>query len=706
MAGSEARQGRRQRLLAGAFGVVALAVVVVALAVVGVGRGSGPDSVRLGRSTSVVLVSIPGLRWQDLDAVAAPTLEGLIEATALLSVRAIGLDTSIDEAYLTIGAGNRIDAPDADFVVRSAEQGSDVCVSQSVLESARRSAEDARAGARAGALGTALSDAGVDVSVWGRASAIAALMSEDGCVGAYSVGVPSMLPPGVSIVEVGDLTITDRALERREELEAIESRLAALVMPAEATVLVVAPAATGDAPEVTVAGVRSAVASALSDGAALVSATTRRADYVTLPDVAPTVLEVLGLEAPDSMNGTSIRVVDADGHGASSATTEVLDRRIAHLADLADRVAFRDRAVGPVSVVLVVVAVLCAVAALSRRSRVARMLAPVLLAYPTLTFLLGATPYHRLPLDAVVALLLFGSVALGACAVSVASRLGPAAPATALACVLWLVVMVDVVSGSRLQINTPLGYTPTIAGRFQGFGNLAFGLVAASGLAVAVGYALVVERTETPVPRTRRHDHRTPRVAVWWAAWVGAVTTIGVAAPAFGSDVGGTLAFVPGCAIGVATLAGVRLGWRRVALAVGVGAAVVVLGAWIDMQRPPDRRTHAGRFLGDLVDGDGWLVVRRKLASNLDMVTASVWSVLFALALGACAVAVWARRERMLGMLATRPVERAYLAGWSSVAALGFALNDSGIAVVAIMAVIGGAWTVSAVMPVTRREGR
>ncbi len=670
------------------------AIAVIALAAAGVLASSGPVSVPLDRAQSVVLVSIPGLRWQDLDAVDAPTLEGLLKATAMLSVRAIGTQTSRDEGYLTIGAGNRLDAPNASFELSSGSgvSGGQVCVSATVLEAAARSADDALAGAEAGALGRALTAAGVRTSVWGSAGAVAALMDDAGCVDAYSPDWPTSLPGGVSLVEVGDLTVTARARERRSTLESIETRLASLALADDATVLVVAPSAIDDQAQVTVAAVRIADSGKVG-GRSLVSATTRRADYVTLPDIAPTILEVLGLDIPDSMNGTAIGTVGTDT--ARSGGSQTSDTRVAQLADLADRVAFRDRAVGPVSVVLVVLGVACGVAGLMRRARLARMLAPVVVAYPTLTFALGATDYHRLPLDAVVALLLFGSLCVAACAVSLVSRYGPGAAVTLLAVTLWLLLVVDVITGGRLQINTPLGYTPTIAGRFQGFGNLAFGLVAAAGLVVAV--APVVVRPSL-VAR--------PSAAAAWAAWIGVITTVAVAAPAFGSDIGGTLAVVPAFAVTVASLAGLGLGWRRIVLILGAGTVVVGVAAWIDLQRPAGRRTHAGRFLDDIISGDGWLVVRRKLSSNIDILTSSVWSVLFAVVLGALVVAAWRQRTRLRQALDGRPVERAYLAGWATVAALGFALNDSGIAVPAIMTVVGGAWVVSMVLPVARRAGR
>ena len=54
----------------------------------------------------------------------------------------------------------------------------------------------------------------------------------------------------------------------------------------------------------------------------------------------------------------------------------------------------------------------------------------------------------------------------------------------ALGAVLGLLV-VDVVLGATLQLNTVFGYSPTVAGRFAGLGNLAFAQLAGSALLLA-----------------------------------------------------------------------------------------------------------------------------------------------------------------------------------------------------------------------------
>lgn len=677
---------QRRGVLHRGVAIVAVAIVAV-LVVVGFTAGSGPASQPLGRTDSVVIVSVPGLRWQDLVATETPALDAYLGRAGLMSVRAIGPETSVLEGHLTIGAGNRVEA---DSDVAAVVDGR--CI-PGVIESATRSAEDDLNGAVPGALGATLRAAGVTTSVFGPPEALAALMDVDGCVDRYAAELPDEVGTGVTVLAFVGLERVEVAVDRAALLRDIDARLAALTVPDGAIELLVAPSAVDDGAEVTVVGVRT---SADDPPGSLVSPTTRRADYVTLPDVAPAVLAAFGLETPESMNGTEMRATGAD----DADRTAQQDR----LADLAERVELRDRAVGPVSVVLVVLMVICGLAGIGGRARLARMTAPIVVAYPIVAFATGLVAYHQLPLNFVVVMIPVLATVLAAVAVSAASRLGPWAPVGALAASLWFVLVADVVTGGRLQINTPLGYTPTVAGRFQGFGNLSFGLVGVSAVVAAV---LLLHR---PAPETadRVGSPAAPALVppTWAAAFVGAVTAVAVAAPAFGSDVGGTLAIVPTFVVVVTMIAGRRVGWKPL-LAVGVGSVVLVTAlAALDMSRPASSRTHLGRFLDELLHGDGGLVIRRKMRGNLAILTSSFWSFVLIGVVLVGGVVVWRRRASMLPALEARPALRVFLAGFGIVAFLGFALNDSGLAVPAIMLAVAVPWVVASVVPIVKRAGR
>lgn len=642
-----------------------------------------PATEPLARAERLVLVSAPGLRWQDLDAVDTPNLDGLIGDSALLSIRAIGTSTSLLEGYVSWGAGNRVE-PSGEEQLAEVVDNCAAGLAAALADSANGDLN----GAVAGALGDALHGAGLSTAVFGSAESVAALMDGGGCVDRFGPAEAPVFDADVTLVEWRGLEVGGPAADRVEAVRALDAAVASWTIPADAAVALVAPMAVDAAAEVTVVAWRGIET---NDGpAALQSPSTRRAGYLTINDLAPTVLSVVGVAAPGSMNGTP-----AVAAGAVASTGE----RVQELADLSDRVAFRDRAITPVVATIAIGIVLCLVLWWRGRIRHARALAATTVAVPTVAFLSGATDYHFLPLWVYVVVVIVAAVGLAMAAAAAAqatSRNIPLATVDILAGALWLVLVVDLVTGGRLQINTPLGYTPTVAGRFQGLGNVSFGLLAVAGVATACAVHAVGERLG--------------RAVAWWATWwlvaVGAVTAVVVAAPRFGSDMGGTLAVVPSIAVAFAVAAGRRIGWRRiVVVAVATVGLVMVLGL-LDHARPATDQTHLGRFVGRLLDGEAGLVVRRKLQGNLELFTASVFPLLGMIVVLGAALYAWRRRSELATLLRDRRATRAFLTGFGTVAILGMALNDSGIAVPAVMLAVAVPWVLYSVARVPERAAR
>jgi hypothetical protein len=246
----------------------------------------------------------------------------------------------------------------------------------------------------------------------------------------------------------------------------------------------------------------------------------------------------------------------------------------------------------------------------------------------------------------------------------------------------WVVQVVDLVSGGDLQLNTTFGYSPIVAGRFQGIGNLAFALL--------VGAALVVATAtwEWGGGGSQRGPDR------WWLAAVGvfAVTVVVDGWPTFGADVGGVLASVPAFALVLTWLGGWRVSVRRV---VAIGAAtvgVIVVFALVDLTRPASQRTHLGRFVADVFDGEAGVVVRRKLEANWHVLTSSIFTLVVpALVLG-FAFLVTRRRGLVAQAQAGAPGLRPCLLGAVVAGTLGFAVNDSGVAIPAMMIAMVVPW--------------
>jgi hypothetical protein len=113
-------------------------------------------------------------------------------------------------------------------------------------------------------------------------------------------------------------------------------------------------------------------------------------------------------------------------------------------------------------------------------------------------------------------------------------------------------------------------------------------------------------------------------------------------------------------------------------------AAVAVFAA-IDLSRPADSRTHLGRLVeavGDKGFGALETVVTRKLGANLGVITSSVWTAMVPIAFGFIVYLLWRAPGHVR---AIRDTIRESLGGLAVVGVLGFALNDSGIAVPGVM---------------------
>lgn len=500
----------------------------------------------------------------------------------------------------------------------------------------------------------------------------------------------------VVLVELSDLHRADvfepyaaagvAAEARRRALTDTDALLARLLERIDLDrdlVLVIAPTAPSGPAQLVV----SAVAGPGFEPGLAQSGTTGRAGYVTLPDVAPTILSWLDVDLPGAMNGAPISSV-----GGAAPDEGTWRAR----ADDNERALFRNAASGPLTVVfivLLVVSLALAALALSGKPRLrssASALQLVALATPLVTYLAGLFREDRLGVPGSIAAILVAAGALAG-----VSRLAGVAvargdrwtaaflPPLLLLSATAIVLLVDVFVGAPLQIDTAFGYGggAIVAGRFTGYGNLAGGLLTLSVIgATTAAWGLLQLR--------RGGGARPSRLAVAAIAAAFALTVVVTGLPGLGRDVGGILAIVPGFVLVLALLTGVRVTWQRVAV-VGV-ATVGILGAFgiIDLLRPAEQRGHLGRLieqtLGDQGASGFAVVVERKVNANLSILTSSVWSVVIPVAVAFIAFLIW-RPPRTMGTLLRLPGVRAFLIGSLATCALAAVLNDSGIAIPGIM---------------------
>ncbi len=484
---------------------------------------------------------------------------------------------------------------------------------------------------------------------------------------------------GMVLVEGSDLARTMRYRDRVDaarydqlraqalaDTDALVGSLLSSVDRERDAVLLVGPYNLPGDRDLTVAALQ-----APGDGAGyLRSASTQRSGFLTLVDVAPTVLDVLGIDRPKGMEGRPAEVV---GSGAS------LDDRVDTLVANNAASRFREKLLFPttLAVVLLMTAVCAAtVVVIARRgwpriSRAVTFVALADLAILPLSYLARGFPLEDLGIGFYWAFVLIGAVAVAAVAMAAARRSGR--PRLALVAVLVLVVLVpvlDVMTGSNLSLSAAFGYSPTGNSRLYGISNYSFGQVAAAACLLAAFLAGLR-------PPGRRRLQAVALLVVL-------LVVIGV--PIWGSDVGGILAFTPTILVFAVLVYQGRVRWRSLVIA-GVLTLLAVVGfGLLDLARPEGERAHLGRLF-ERVGDEGMQplfdIVERKLLANLRVTTSSFWVAAIPVAI---AFIVFLARYpgRPLDRLRRNiPTLQAGLAAAYLAAVLGSAVNDSG-------AIVGG----------------
>ena len=486
-------------------------------------------------------------------------------------------------------------------------------------------------------------------------------------------------PKSVVLVEASDLVRADAytdlvASDQRERVlthalrasDALVGRLLDSVDPARDAVVVVGPAASSGGGVLTIAAVR---APGFEPGL-LRSGTTQRTGYVQLMDMGPTVLDLLDVARPDSMRGRAVEVGDQGGTAA--------DRRD-FLVDGNDASTFRVRIVNAVPNVFVALVSLLAVAAVValwrpryRRLRLALpWCASALLAYLPTVYLARLIPFQDVGVAAYWVFLALCSIALGVLYRMVARGRDLDAVMIGLG-VLVAVLVVDVVLGNPLQFNSALGFSPSVAGRFIGFGNAGYAALAAAALILA---GLLAHRVGG-------------RRGAWWAVGVLAVALLADGAPIWGADVGGVLSMVPAYGITAALLLGIHVRVRTVVAFVSAAIVALAAATAFDLRKPSGHRRHLGRLIEQIQD-EGFSaftdVVRRKIDHNLMSFKTSSFRYLVLVGVVFLAYLIWWPPRHLVLLLERVPELRAILIGFAVLAVLGYGLNDAGVVVPGLM---------------------
>jgi hypothetical protein len=689
-----------------------------------------PSSVpATSHADKVVVFGMPNLAWSDVGHGRLPNLDRLVRtgAVAAMSVRTVSHDPAVAEGYATLGAGTRVATPgvggsaydasaplengtaaqalarrvgapveggvvvvDGPAAVR-ANQGKHLSSLPGALGEAMQ-----KAGRRTAAVGNAdIGSVGGRLPVTSRPAAVAVMDGVSavnaGAVEQSDVLVDDPTSPFGHRADAGKVVAQTAAALQQADLVVVDTGDAERALALSGQVLTSAASQQGrqalthtddilgqverSLPPRTLLLVVSVVppgntwhlTPVVASGAGVVkgylhSPSTERLGLVTLTDVAPTALDSLGVTVPDGMIGHPFRY--------HPGTADV-----ARLASLDRDGITRDDIYFPIAlgfVLLHAAVYFIAALLLSRREQgrsepFLRYGMLIIAALPVSTFLVKGFPISGVASVPVM-------FAIDALIVVVAAR-AKRHTLSALGLVMGftaVVLMVDVVTGARLQVNSVLGYSPQTAARFFGIGNSAFAVLAATSiLAAAIHLQYAPRRREALLTVT---------------GFLLLVIVID-GAPSLGGDVGGILTLVPVIGLTLVAFSGRKISWKTVAVLVGVTVAVLGAALVVDLLRPPEARTHLGRVVTDVhhAGGSSFLTtVARKIATNLRVLKTTVWAWLVPIiAAFLLYLLVW---ERRMGRLLPRgsPLRIGVIAALGA-GLLGFAVNDSGVVITALV---------------------
>jgi hypothetical protein len=637
----------------------------------------------------VVLIGVPGLQWGDIHDTATPNLARLAGqgSSAALSVKTVGPHTCPIDGWLTVSAGQRSQLRNGSCGLPPAPVGNAVPGFAAMRDDNAHN----KYNSHVGLLGDAVHSAGGCTTAIGPGAVLGAADSA-GRVDGYIPSTEQIPADGLTrcaltMVDVDDVfhAYIDAGVDvNGHQAEVTPKKRAAAVKAADNQIGQILTALPPDT-TVLLAGLSDANVSAhlrvaIAHGPGytghyLTADSTRTGGLVTLTDVTATVLHSLGLKQPVDAVGSRWHDDGAKPGSIGTLVNRLNDHDVAAQS--------YSRLVLPFYLILVIVQVALyafGTFALSRKRRrvlaVTRVAALAGASLPAASFLANLVPWWSAGHPAVV---LVASIVVTIAVITGIALAGPwrrsiTGAGAIVGGLTALVLTLDVLTGSHLQTCSMLGYTPLVAGRFYGFGNIPWALFV-TGLIIVTG--AVAGRL---LAAGRRE------VATGVVIGTGVLALVIDGAPMAGADFGGILAMIPGFAVFALMIAGRKVRLSRLLAVLAAGAVVVLAVSFLDSLRA--NPTHIGEFWDSLMNGDGGTIVFRKFRGmvgtfgNWELSLIAVAAVVF-LIFALLRPLAW--RAAVLHTAYERaPALRPTLVAVLVTAGVGMLVNDSGVAIPAL----------------------
>lgn len=399
-------------------------------------------------------------------------------------------------------------------------------------------------------------------------------------------------------------------------------------------------------------------------GGVLTSGTTRREGIISNTDIAPTILQHLGLSS-DQMTGRPMRSVERPD-GLSWLTA--LNSRVVNLSQQRYRVLY-SFAIYEMLVTIV------ALILLYFRKRITFPWAKGIsfflfttMVVPLSFLLLPFFGEIHLVLSYGLLIIVTGMISL---LISKLSRGNPIKAILLVNGILLVGILLDICTGQHLMKHSLLGYDPIIGARYYGIGNEYAGVLLGCTLVFVCGLKELYPRYAPLLP----------------LLLIVVVLLMGI--PALGANVGGTITAIAAFLLTYLRLKGVPLNLKVlgiICLSVVVGIALLAVVDLLFLEE----MSHLGGAIKQIYK-NGFMVIpqiiTRKISMNLKLMGVTIWSKVLLLALAVVGMLFY----RPVGIL--KPLQKFYpnlVIGWGGIVVacgVGFAVNDSGVVFAATAAV-------------------
>ena len=414
-----------------------------------------------------------------------------------------------------------------------------------------------------------------------------------------------------------------------------------------------------------------AVGPGFEPGTLLTSGTTKRDGIIMNTDIAPTILDTLGVQA----------VVEMSGRPFISASVIPEGNTLEHLLNLNQRLITTYQARAPLQsayVLVQIIVLFMGLFGIFLKRHMAEHIKPFLLvvmAVPLAELLMPLLPVKTVPMLAIqliiTTLLIVGLAIL-------TNRKLKLDPFVFICLATAGTILLDVVNASYLQKQALLGYDPIVGARFYGIGNEYMGVLIGS---LIIGTTAAIQSWL---------KYRKSLLVITGLIYLLAIYAM--AAPYLGTNVGGTIATMAALLVTFLLLLNVRFRLRTVIMVAAIVVVAVSGFIAIDLSRPPELRSHMGTTASLILNsgpGQALDIIQRKWAMNMKLLRYTVWSRVLLASLVVLALLFYRPRGIMEKIRTNNPYLFKGFIGVVTGAIVAFAFNDSGVVAAATTMIFG-----------------